>query len=285
MTGETHTVGGALFLLLGVPIIAPLVGVDVGPLELAVAAATIGPIAGLLPDIDTPNALLSRGWIPFRRSFGWISLLMGFLLSVPARIVGATARLGVEHRGLTHTPQFMLGWTIGALPLYMLFFAMLAYIVSLFTAIFGLNFDPSVVWHWQRDHFMDLLPATMIYVFLGYLSHLVLDSCNPSGVPWSGRKSKHKTNQGKWKTGYKSYHVLPARLRIVTDSPQERPFRWACWLAVILLVLVNVALPIASRLDEGYDVRSAAMYSSAELEAGQGTRSDAHKPATGAEKR
>jgi membrane-bound metal-dependent hydrolase YbcI (DUF457 family) len=272
MTGDTHTVGGALFLLLGVPIFAPVFGIDVSPAELAIAAATIGPIAGLLPDIDTPNALLSRGWIPFRRSFGFISLLLGFLLSVPARAVGATARLGVEHRGLTHTPQFMVGWTIGALPLYMAFFGLLAYVVSLVTAIFGMSFNPAVVWDWQRAHFFQMMPATMLYVFFGYLSHLMLDACNPSGVPY-GRKQRHKTKTGKWKTGYRTYHILPASLRIVTDSPQERPFRWACWLAVILLALVNVALPVASRIDQGYDIRSAVVYSGDELEAGLGTRS------------
>ncbi len=272
MTGRTHIVGGALFLLFGAPLIAPLVGIDVSPAALAVAAMTIGPMAGILPDIDTPNSLVSRGWIPFRRSFGWLSLLVGLLLSIPARAVGATARLGVEHRGPTHTPQFMLFWTVGALPLYMFFFGVFAYVLSLITTIAGFSFNPSVVWHWEKAHFLQLMPATMLYVFLGYLSHLVLDSCNPSGIPWTGRKSRHKTQQGKWKTGYKTYHVLPKRMRIVTDSPPERPFRWGCQLLVVLLILLNIALPVASRIDQGYTVGSALFYSSAQLAAGSGSQ-------------
>lgn len=275
MTGETHTAGGILFVLLGVPLIAPLVGVNVGPAELALAAVTIGSVAGLLPDIDTPNSLLSRGWLPLRRWLGRASrplaLIVGLLLSVPARLIGATARLGVEHRGLTHTPQFMMLWTIGALPIYMVFFGLLAYMVSLVTTILGFAFNPAVVWDWQKAHFFALMPPVMIFVFLGYLSHLVLDSITPSGIPWSGRKTRHKTSKGTWTTGYTSRNLgIPPRLRIVTDSPQERPFRWACQLLIVLLLLVNVALPIASRVDKGYSLRNAALYSAAQLEAGQG---------------
>lgn len=276
MTGETHTIGGTLFVLMGVPIVAPIFGVDVGPAELAIAAAVIGPMAAIIADADTPNSLVSRGWTPLGKLLGPLSYpfarFLGLFLSVPARVFGATARAGgVEHRGLTHTPQFLGLWTVGALPLYMLFFALFAYVISLFTAFTPLDFNPASVWDWQKAHFFALLPATMLYVFFGYLSHMVLDSCTKSGVPWLGKKTKYKDERGKWQSGYKSYNLgIPKRFLIVTGSPAETRYRVGIYLAVIIFVLLNIAMPIAERVDQGYSFTSSLTYSSAELAAGEG---------------
>jgi len=65
-------------------------------------------------------------------------------------------------------------------------------------------------------------------LFLGYASHLMLDACNPSGIPL--RYPDHRR-----------YWLLPKRLRIVTGSPYEE-IAFAL-LALLCLLYFFSALP------------------------------------------
>jgi inner membrane protein len=139
--------------ILGVPEV-PEWGIPIG--------LCVGAVAGLLPDIDEPNAMLARGsWVP--RKLGPLARFVGTIVSLPFKIAGYFIKGVLGHRGGTHSLAMSIVFTlIFAIPV---------------TALLGLHWD-WLIWT----------------VWFGFMSHLFADMHNPSGVPlmWPA-KSKHKT--------------------------------------------------------------------------------------------
>jgi len=87
MTGSTHMAGGAVAALTFLTIAHP----DITQPHLALAAAGVGIVGGLLPDIDHPNSIISKKLKP-------VSALVTTLFS---------------HRGLFHAPAlYLIFWAL-----------------------------------------------------------------------------------------------------------------------------------------------------------------------------
>lgn len=178
MNGPTHmTFGMASFGVLAGPVahIVPHVPeVPVWGLPIGIA---VGAVSGLLPDIDEPNAMLGRGsWVP--RKLGPLARFLGMIISLPFKLTGYFIKGTLGHRGGTHSLAMSIIFTlIFAMPI---------------TMFGGVQLD-WLIWT----------------VWFGFMSHLVADMLNPSGVPflWPLR-SKHRT-----------MHLLPKPLRIPTQTP------------------------------------------------------------------
>lgn len=222
MLGRTHMVFGALFWAGGAGVVAEAAGMDLSPTEMAVGLG-VASVASLLPDIDHPDSLLTRGWIPGAGIFGPLGRLLGKLLSIPPRIIGLLARSVMGHRGGTHSIAFMVLWTVGALPLYALGIALGAYILSVVMSVTPWGFSPDTVNHWLLDNVPELMPFVMLAVGIGYFSHLFADSLNTAPVPWLWPFSKHR------------FFFLPPGLRIKVESPAE-------WLLSRMLILVLIGV-------------------------------------------
>jgi len=138
---------------LGVPVV-PEWGIPIG--------LFLGSVAGLLPDIDEPNAMLARGsWMP--RSLGKPARFLGTIISLPFKIAGYFIKGTLGHRGGTHSFAMSILFTvIVAVPV---------------TAFLGVKWD-WLIWT----------------VWFGFMSHLFADMLNPSGVPLAWPlMSKNKT--------------------------------------------------------------------------------------------
>lgn len=227
MLGKTHVAFGALFWVAAAPIVGPAAGVDVTP-GVMIGGLGITAIASVLPDIDHPNALITKGYVPGSRSLGAPARWASLILSIPPRLVGMVARSAMGHRGGTHSILFMLLWTFGALPLYALCAGVGAWLLSGALSWTPLGFDPGSVWAWEREHLPAFMPLVMLSVFLGYLSHLFSDSLNQAPVPWLWPLKKR-------------IFFLPKPLRIKVSSPTE-------WLVRMLVILLAVVIGIGSIL-------------------------------------
>lgn len=208
-------------------------GMSVGPTGM-IGGLAIAAVASVLPDIDHPNALVTKGYIPGSGAFGWPARLLGQIISVPPRIVGMLARSVMGHRGGTHSIVFMLLWTFGALPVYALFAGLVAWLASGLLSVTPLGFDPGVVWEWEKENLPAFMPLVMLAVFLGYLSHLVSDSLNQVPVPWF------------WPAKKKLF-FLPKPFRIQVSSPGE----WLVRMLVVLLLIVVAFGTIVRPVYEG----------------------------------
>lgn len=230
--GKTHMAFGALFWVAGAGAVAEVAQVELGPTEL-VGGLAIATVAGLLPDIDHPDALLTRGWVPGRKLLGPIGKPIGWLFALPPRVVGVIARSAMGHRGGTHSFVFAGLWTFGALPLYGLMAGVIAWILSALLSVVGFGFDPATVWNWEREHLPAALPCVMIAVGLGYLSHLFADSLNtvPAGPLF-------------WPFSKKRPMWMPKPLRIRVDSPAEALVRSLVILSVVAVGLLTIAVPV-----------------------------------------
>ena len=160
MTAKTHILGGVLAgELLCAAASAP---VDNAAVLLAAAAA-----GALLPDIDHHNSKVSRS-------------------SKAGRVASSVACALTTHRGVIHTPVFILlcGAVLGAL-----------------------------------SFFADGLPggALIAGLLVGMLSHLVLDSLNPSGIMWLWPVSRKRIRFAKIRT--------------------SSPFEWLVTAALLALVV------------------------------------------------
>lgn len=229
MLGKTHVAFGALFWAGGAPIVGSAVGMDVTP-AVMIGGLGITAIASVLPDIDHPNALITKGYIPGARSLGPIARLLSLVFSIPPRLVGMIARSAMGHRGGTHSILFMLLWTFGALPLYALCAGAGAWILSGALSWTPLGFDPGAVWAWEREHLPAFMPLVMLAVFLGYLSHLVSDSLNQAPVPWLWPMKKR-------------IFFLPKPLRIQVSSPTEWLVRMVVILATVVIAFGTILAP------------------------------------------
>lgn len=144
---------GPVHFVLDAPEI-PVWGIPIG--------LAVGAVAGLLPDIDEPNAMLARGsWVPYR--LGPLARFLGVIVSLPFKIAGYFLKGVLGHRGGTHSLAMSVMFTLlFAIPI---------------TALLGFKWD-WLIWT----------------IWFGFMSHLFADMHNPSGVPlmWPVM-SKYKT--------------------------------------------------------------------------------------------
>lgn len=178
MNGPTHmTFGMASAAAYAGPISHTFSFVPDVPLWGVPICLFVGSVAGLLPDIDEPNAMLARGsWMP--RKLGPLAKALGVIVSLPFKISGYFIKGVLGHRGGTHSLAMSIIFSlIFAIPI---------------TLLLGTGAD-WLIWT----------------IWCGFISHLIADMLNPSGVPlfWPLR-SKHKT-----------VHLLPKPLRIPTQTP------------------------------------------------------------------
>lgn len=255
--GNTHAAAGALFATaLTVPT-AALVGIDLGPAEVALAAG-IGTVAGLLPDIDHPDAMLTKGKVPYLekllgRSGRGLMRLVLLWLSIPPRIIGVPARAMGNHRGPTHSILFMLLWTALAAPLYALQLAALVWLFSIpwnllaaaLPLIGPINFHDFT--QWLIHALPSVVPLVMIAVFWGYFSHLFTDSLTNVPIPWLYPLKKR--GKGGKKGDYIRFFFLPKPLRVTTDSFTEKMLVRPVILVLCLYFLaVNAVVPIGQQV-------------------------------------
>lgn len=237
--GRTHYVAGALATAALAPPTSTLLGLDLSPTELAIGVG-IGVIAGVLPDIDHPDSLVTKGLLPGRKMFGKIGKVLGWYLSIPPRIVGVGARATMNHRGGTHSALFMLGWTLLAAPMYAAMTAGLAFLVSfVLGALAGvlpgpdLNFNPGDVASWLWEKTPGIMPLVMLSVFWGYFAHLLTDSMTKVPVPWP------------WPFSKRRLFVLPKGFRITTDSFVENRFIRPMMLVLAVAAFAfNIGVPL-----------------------------------------
>lgn len=216
--GRTHVGFGVLFTSVGLPVVGnQVLHLDFSTAQM-VAGCGIGAIAGVLPDIDHPDSLITHGIIPGGKKLGMIGKALGQVLSVPPRIVGAGVRQTMGHRGGTHSLLFGVGWAFLAAPIYAVFFGLIGMLAaSIATTIAG--FFPAVGNHsadisgWfgsVTSGTLHQLPLISAAVLLGYLAHLFSDGLTKVPVPLF------------WPFSKKRQFVMPlAPLRITTDSFTE----------------------------------------------------------------
>lgn len=260
MMGKTHAAAGALFATALVPPTAHLAGIDIGPVEVAVAAG-IGTIAGLLPDIDHPDAMLTKGKVPYmeklfgRKGRAFMRILL-LWLSIPPRIIGVPARAMGNHRGPTHSILFMLLWTLLAAPLYAIQLAICVWLFSIpWNILAGILpvIDPisfSAFTQWLISVMPVVVPLVMLSVFWAYFSHLFTDSLTNVPIPWL-YPLKKKGKNGK-KGDYIRFFFLPKPLRVTTDSFTEKMLVRPIILVLCLyFISVGAVIPIAEKAFEG----------------------------------
>jgi membrane-bound metal-dependent hydrolase YbcI (DUF457 family) len=234
MMGKTHAAAGGLFAAAFVPPTARAFGVDLSPPEELIAVG-IGVVAGLLPDIDHPNSMLTKGVIPGSKFLGPFGRPLAWFISIPPRVLGAGARTQLNHRGGTHSAAFMALWAILAAPIYAVFITLGAFIVALILSLFtaalpgpDVAAEDTIAWMWQNVP--SAMPLIMMSVFWGYLSHLITDSMTNVPVPWP------------WPFSKKRYSLLPKGLRVTTDSFTERglirPAIYGLFAAVLFLTIL-----------------------------------------------
>lgn len=228
---------GALAWTATAPVAGPLVGLDMGPVEIA-AGLPLATFAALLPDVDHPDSLASRGWLPMRGKFGIVGKILAFLISVPPRVIGFLARSVMGHRGGTHSLLFCVLWSFGFLPLYGLMAAGIAYLLGTLLASTPLAFDPTWLWEWEKANAGAVFTFVVLAVAIGYLSHLVVDSFNTVPVPWL------------WPFTKRRFFFLPKGLRIRVESPAEWLFRMLVTLAFFAAVWIFIVAPAATIISE-----------------------------------
>jgi len=231
MMGVTHFAAGALASAAMVPATSEVLHLGLTPGEFAVGVV-IGAIAGLLPDIDHPDSLLTQGKLPGGHIFGELGRFASWLLCWPPRIVGVGARGKMNHRGGTHSVTFMFGWVVLAAPVYALMFGVLAFALSALLQVIGaaLGFhnpvNPGAFAHWLWDNLGSIAPLVMASVFWGYFAHLVTDSMTNVPIPWP------------WPFSKRRLFLLPRGMRVTTGQTVETIFVRP--LVIILAVTVFV---------------------------------------------
>jgi membrane-bound metal-dependent hydrolase YbcI (DUF457 family) len=255
MMGKTHYAFGALFAAAGGPAINDALGLGLSPVELTVGVG-VGMVAGVLPDIDHPDSLITKGLLPGRRLFGKISKAVGWWLSIPPRIVGVGARATGNHRGPTHSVTFGVGWTVLAVPLYAAQIAAAAFILSSLMGIISpaliapitghsLNFDPDSVVNWLIANAPSVMPLIMMSVFLGYMAHLVSDSMTNVPIPLLWPFSSRRF-----------FFPWPKFMRVTTDSGTEHHLVMPIVvIAATIFYVALIGIPLVSGVvKEGRDV-------------------------------
>lgn len=219
--GKTHMAFGGLFTAVGLPLANQKLGLDLSTSEMLVGVA-LGTAAGVLPDVDHPNSLITQGVIPGTGAFGVIGKALGWFFSIPPRLLGLAVRQVMGHRGGTHSFLFAVGWAVLVVPVYALFFSVAAFLIGAvigpFAAMFGVadSFGGalSTASHVAVDGILAHIPMISVAVFLGYIAHLYSDSLTRVPVPWPW-PLKIGPNQGRW-------FLAPKGMRILTGGDFER---------------------------------------------------------------
>lgn len=254
--GKTHSAAGALACAAILPPASSLLGMDLSPGAVAVGVM-IGAVAGVLPDIDHPDSLVTHGIIPGAKKMGALGKALGWFLSIPPRIIGIGARATMNHRGGTHSLLFAAAWALLAAPIYGTLIAVTAIIIAPIWAltigsllsIIGIDasFTSAEVIKWLGANIPTIYPLVALSVFIGYLSHLITDAMTKVPVPFLW-PLKRKSKKGK-KTDYVRFFVLPKPMRITTDSPTENGFvRPAIYAALVLFLVLNVFIPMGQEI-------------------------------------
>jgi membrane-bound metal-dependent hydrolase YbcI (DUF457 family) len=249
MMGRTHMAFGTLFTATGLPVANQALGLNLSTSQLLVGCA-IGTVAGILPDIDHPDSLITHGIIPGSGVFGVIGKMLGWFLSIPPRVVGMFARQVMVHRGGTHSFAFAVGWALLAAPIYGLFFTVVAFglgaILAPAAVILGLSSGSvgsslAATSSFAIHGVLGNIPLIAISVFLGYLAHLFSDSLTSAPVPWPW-PMHWGPNRGRW-------FFLPKGLRVRTNSKFETEvIKPVVMLLSLAALVVFVALPAGSSL-------------------------------------
>jgi membrane-bound metal-dependent hydrolase YbcI (DUF457 family) len=249
--GKTHMAFGGLFGAVGVPLANHALGLELSTSE-QLSGVAIATVAGLLPDIDHPNSLLTMGVIPGSRRLRHVGRVAGFLLSIPPRIVGAAVRQVMNHRGGTHSLLFAFGWAFLAAPAYAVLAIGVGYALGLLAgaavqllpvggAAFLAEIDASAAT--VAAFIGDRYALIAVAVFLGYLSHLVSDSMTNVPIPWPW-PLRIGPNDGRW-------FLLPQPLRITTGSFVEtRMLRPLVTLLAVGASALLIGLPAVQHLLE-----------------------------------
>ncbi len=205
--------GALSFAVLAGPV-AHLTGTpEITPAEVPIGLA-VGCVAGLLPDIDAPGALLSTGgWMP--RRMGAALRFLARIVSLPFLIVGFFIKGALGHRGGTHSIALGVVFTLAfAIPV---------------TLLLGTSGD-WLIWT----------------IAFGFASHLIADMLNPSGVPllWPLR-SKHRTTH---------LLPKPVRIPTESPpNLRENGVRMMVVLATVLLVgFYYVLVPLGDKVGWGF---------------------------------
>lgn len=252
MEATTHYALGALTTAAIAPPAARLLGLDLSAIELA-AGVAIGTLAGVLPDIDHPRSLITRGLLPLRGRGEGIAMALGQLLSIPPRLVGVFARSVFAHRGATHSLVFLIIWAVLAAPLYAALACGLAIIVSygldlgakLTGATDPLRLEPGPVFAWLAERTPEVVPLVVLCVSCGYLSHLIADAMTkaPIRLFWPHPRRV-------W--------ALPAPLRIDTGGRFERYLlRPLAILAACVVIALQIGLPLRDEIADRVDATRA----------------------------
>lgn len=244
--GKTHYAAGAMFTAVLAPPISERLHLGLTPAQLAIGVG-IGTFAGVLPDIDHPDSMITHGLIPGTRKLGLIGKALGTFLSIPPRVIGVGARATMNHRGGTHSLAFAFLWAVLAAPMYALVLfglaALLAPLVALIASPIqsatgvSVAFSASAVGHWLIHNVPKIAPLVMLCVGLGYLSHLWADGCTnvPIPLPWPFSKRR--------------CFLLPKPFRITTDSATERGLVRPLIIIIALAAFVwNIGIPLADQI-------------------------------------
>lgn len=211
---------GTLFTAAGLPLASHAFGLHLSAAEIG-CGLVIGTVAGMLPDIDHPDSLITHGVIPGSGSFVPFGKGLGWFLSIPPRIIGVPARATMNHRGGTHSVVFMAGWSLLAAPIYAIFFSIAAFVLSAvlmpLLALIGIGGNStggalSTASHLATSTVLGHIPLIALSVACGYLSHLFADSLNNRPVPWPWPLKL--IHGGRW-------FFLPPGLRITTGKMFE----------------------------------------------------------------
>lgn len=252
MMGKTHSAAGALACAALLPPTSHVLGMDLSPAAIGVGVF-IGAIAGVLPDIDHPDSLMTHGVIPGAKRLGPIGKALGWFLSIPPRIIGVGARATMNHRGGTHSLLFAAGWALLAAPIYGTLIAVAAIIIAPIWAItvgaifsvlgVDVSFTSGEVITWLKDNIPTIYPLVALSVFIGYVSHLCCDAMTKVPVPflWPLKSKKKKGD-------YVRFFLLPKPMRITTDSMAENGvIRPVIYAALVLFLALNVFIPMGKQ--------------------------------------
>jgi membrane-bound metal-dependent hydrolase YbcI (DUF457 family) len=149
MLGKSHVVTGALSWATVVGPVAYVTDAHYTPVAVG-GGLLLGAIGGIMPDIDAPGALITRGWLPGMNKNILIKAF-ALIISIPFRLMSHFVHGVLGHRGGTHS------------------LAMTA-VVSLLTALLVFTFQ-GPLW---------IVEA----LTLGILAHIASDSVTKSGCPW-----------------------------------------------------------------------------------------------------
>ena len=148
-------------------------------------------LGSLMPDIDCETACISH---------------MGLLSRILSKICSNIS----SHRRFWHTPVAGLIFAITTMLLFM--------------GIGSLKIP-------FLSNRMDTIPIYISFImfYLGYLSHLLLDSCNPQGVPWL------------WPISPLSKKARFKRIAVPTASNKEVYYNILCVLTAFALTIIWIA--------------------------------------------